>query len=115
MKAFFLHYEAAPAAPTAEVQGGYVDVCSLCESQPEAELMAQSLLMSHRWLAGELKAVRPVSLEQPADLDTLELTLLAKARQRTPPVALSIVAWGTPRDEPLATELPIPDEGRAAH
>ncbi|WP_156170158.1 hypothetical protein [Luteimonas sp. FCS-9] len=111
MKAFFLHYEVVPATPTEEVQGGTAEVCCLAEDVQAADVLARNLILSQRFLPGPAQAARQHALGQTRGLDAIESTLLEKARQRTPPAALMLTAWGAPREHAEVRPLPIPADG----
>ncbi len=106
----FFHYEVFPAVPSEDVQGGFADVCSIASDVQAAEAQALDLIgvqgfVQPRQLAYLLAARLP-----PGDWEELELLLLAKALQRTPPVAAQFSVWGADREAPLLTELPLPKD-----
>jgi len=111
---YFFHYRIVPRIPSEAVQAGFADVCSIAGSREEAALQRIHLLDLQGFSVQEELAWRPASHPELPDLDTLELTLLAKALQRTPQVAAHFVVAGAPRDVPLLMDLPLPAD-RTAH
>lgn len=106
----FFHYEVLPAVPSKEVQGGYADVCSIAADVQAAEVQALELIALQGFADPKQLAYQHAVQLPPADWEELELTLLAKAHQRTPQVAAQFVVWGEERDTPLLTELPLPKD-----
>lgn len=106
----FFHYEVLPAVPTRDVQGGSADVCSIASDVQAAEAQALDLIGVQGFVQPRQLAYLPAAQLPLGDWEELELTLLAKARQRTPQVAAQFVVWGEERDTPLLTELPLPKD-----
>lgn len=106
----FFHFEVLPAVPSEDVQGGSADVCSIASDVPAAEAQALELIAVHGFVQPKQLAYLHAARLPPAEWEELELMLLAKARQRTPPVAVQFVVWGKERDSPLLTDLPLPKD-----
>ena len=111
LNVYFLHFECSPVHPSREVQIAYADVCCICSSQQIAEAWARDLILSHRFLPGELKAAVEIRPPQQPALDELEASLLAKAGQREPMCALQMTVAGDDRPDTLVRSLGIPDRG----
>lgn len=111
MNAYFLHYRCAPAQKTDDVQGGFAHTCALADSAAEADDLSRALILGHRWTVQALIASEARSPEPSDDWDEGEVSLWAKARQRSPPVAVLFSAWGRDRPEAEFRSLGIPDAG----
>jgi hypothetical protein len=107
---YFFHFEVLPVVPSKEVQGGYADVCSIAAGAEAAETQALELIQLQGFRDAKRLAYLHAAQLQPSDWEELELKLLAKALQRTPSVAAQFSVWGEEREEPLLTDLPVPND-----
>lgn len=111
MNVYYLHFSVKPAQPTPAIQIGYADVCCICEDQQTAEAWARDLILSHRFLPGELLAAAEIQQGRSVDLDELEAMLLQKAQQRDPMCALQLTVAGEDRPTVGRRDLGIPSKG----